>query len=292
MKPFIVKTSLAIATAVMLLAYVDRMATAKLFLSSNSAVVQTATTQAQAVTASTTAEAKQMVAVDADKLQNVLTKYENIEASVAVIDAEGNETVAGSADAYIAASTTKVITAIAALQAYGLDKVWYIEGYNVQDLVTAMIVQSDNEAWYTLEQELGSSAHALVASAVDADTYDFTTNSISALDMARIYSALYSGSLLPSDESDWLMSLLQQANYTSYMYAVVPSGVAAYHKVGFLYDRLHEVITIDTGTTFFTLAVYTKTTGNYDFEEGRAILQDVFNEVYEELVITGSVSAM
>jgi hypothetical protein len=106
------------------------------------------------------------------------------------------------------------------------------------------------------------------AAEIGLTSYQANGNIMTSDDIASLLTKLARYKLLNNDNTDLVLSYMNQANYRDYIVAAIPSGVEVYHKVGFLADRLHDVAIIKKGDRSYVLAIFSKSTGNYDFSRG------------------------
>lgn len=184
----------------------------------------------------------------------------------------------GDSDTFIAASTTKLITAVAILdrvEAGELTLDSYIAGTSVREQLQQLIEVSNNEVWANLKAYIGTTELNHYAGEIGLTTYDSATNTITSSDMALLLSKLYEGELLNATYTELLLSYMEQADMDQYIPAAVPSGLTTYHKAGYLEDRLHDTVIIEDDDRAFVLVVFTKGTAPYDFVNGTDILHQI-----------------
>lgn len=104
--------------------------------------------------------------------------------------------------------------------------------HTVQELINAMIIDSDNDALHSLDTDTHLS-----------DTFDFlyslfrlpvasSTDFMSPKSYSALFRVLYNSSLFPWDLSEQVLDLLTHTSFNSGIVAGVPEGTAVAHKFG------------------------------------------------------------
>jgi len=219
----------------------------------------------------------------ANAIQAVVTANPQLDLSVSVVDLQTKKTYHyGDAEAYTAASITKLLTATLFLQETETGKTsltQQVAGVSARTLLERLIVDSDNEAWHALNDVLTHDALKTYASSMDIESYDPDANVIRTDDVALLLGKLAGGQLLNNSNTDLLLGFMSRASMRNYLVAGVPAGAAVYHKTGYLSDRFHDAALVKKGDRSFVLVVFSKTSGSYDFSEGAAVFQGLASSV-------------
>lgn len=204
---------------------------------------------------------------------------ENI--AVSSIDLSDNSAKSlGDPGTFTAASTAKLITAVTLLHQIeqgraSLDST--VDGQPAGVLLQDMIVNSDNNAWDSLNNDyLSHDELKSYMSSLGLIEYDPDVNTVQPSDIARLMQKLYEGRLLNKVHTELLLSYMQQANKQEYIVANVPSGYTVYHKAGWLDGLMHDVAIISNGKKTIVLAIYTYTSdGQGDNPTNQALFKSV-----------------
>lgn len=198
----------------------------------------------------------------ASEVNAIIAENPGIDVAASVIDLNSNQSYQyGITDAFEAASTAKLITAADYLHhvqdgSASLDD--DINGNVARQDLEQMIVVSDDNAWYDLNDYLGHPDLLAYATSIGMSGYDPDDNTMPASDIALLLQKLYEGKLLNKANSSLLLGYMAQANYQGYIGAVVPGDVKFYHKAGVLADRIHDAAIIDDGKHPLVLTIFTK----------------------------------
>lgn len=223
-------------------------------------------------------------------INETVTAYPGYDIGVAVIDIKTGESMSyGAPEAFVAASTAKVLTAIAYLHDVEQGKLslsQQVGGRSAQQALEALIVDSDNQVWYDLNNVVMSHAElAAYAQRVGFVGYDPDQNSVVASSMATLLSNLYERRLLNTEHTDLLLTHMKRATEVEYVTSLVPTGTVVYHKPGYLKDRIHDALIIDNGSRPYVLVVFTKSrTATYDSTEGEAIFTRVAQATFQTFI--------
>lgn len=220
------------------------------------------------------------------ELNKIIEQYP-YDTSTTVIDLNSGALLhAGEGYSYIAASTTKLLTAILYLSAVetgqeSMDTI--IGGKPARQQLELTINLSDNFAWHKLNSHLTTSRLDAYAEKQGLMSYDTRSNTITSDDMARLTAKLYKGELLNEEHTKLLLSWMQDTSEERFIPAAVPDGTALYHKAGYLPDRVHDVAVVDNGSAPFVIVIFTKSSGgSYDYTIG----QKLFRQLTEQVVTT------
>lgn len=207
--------------------------------------------------------------------------------SVSVIDLNsGKDIQIGDTYPFIAASTTKILTALVYLTntEKGTSSLTnQLGGMTARKQLELAINRSDNTAWHLLNDDLGKESLSLYATQHGLTSYDPQDNKITAEDMAKLLAKLYNHELLNPENTKLLLSWMQNTSEERFIPAAVPEGITAYHKAGYLKDRVHDVAIIDNGSAPFVLVIYSKTySGDYDYIAG----QELYKQITQQVIST------
>ncbi len=228
--------------------------------------------------------------VDTTGLQaslNLIIKRYPYDTSVSVVDLNsGNLIQTGDSYPFIAASTTKILTALYYLNQVELGQTslaTQVSGKTAEDQLRLAVKDSDNDAWLALNNYLGRNDLAAYAKEHGIASYNPEQNTITSNDMAQLMALLYNRKLINDDHTKLLLSWMQNTSEERFIPPGVPQGSVLYHKAGYLADRVHEVGVIDNGSAPFVIVIYSKSyTPSYDYAMG----QKLFKQVTEQTVTT------
>lgn len=218
-------------------------------------------------------------------IQQITSQYP-YNTSVAVVDLNsGNKIQTGDDAPYVAASTTKLVTAALYLHkveegSASLTK--NLSGKTAQTHLQLMINRSDNNSWHTLNQYLGADELEAYARAHGLESYNATTNTVTSSDIAQLLAELYKRELINDANTKLLLSWMQNTSEERFIPPGVPTGMQAYHKSGYLTDRVHDVAVIDNGSTPFVIAIFSKSyTNSYDYTVGQKLYKELTSTVIQ-----------
>lgn len=214
------------------------------------------------------------------KIEAIIGSYPHLDIAVSVVDLQDGTgyNYGLSNTAFIAASTTKVLTATFLLQQVEKGNASLsqpIGDSTASNLLRQMIVHSDNSAWYALNTFLGEKNLQTYAENLGMVQYDHTSNSLASADMALLLKKLYTGELLNAENTKLLLGYMRQADQTEYIVDAVGDAADVYHKAGYLEDRVLDVAIIDNGTHPYVLVIFSKATVTYDPAEEMQLFSDI-----------------
>ncbi|WP_426998204.1 serine hydrolase [Pseudarthrobacter sp. N5] len=195
-------------------------------------------------------------------IDRVISDNAGYRIGVALVDTTDNAVHEyGSAEPFVAASTAKVLAAIAYLhkvesgQASLADPMDdYNSGYELQE----MIQDSDNNAWASVLDAIGpEELQAYSAQTLGID-YSMDENVLTAADMARTLAGLFEGRLVDAENTSLLLSYMRDTNFESLIPAAVPAGIQVFHKYGMLGGELHDAAILNKDGKSFVLVLYTE----------------------------------
>ncbi len=215
-------------------------------------------------------------------IQSVIQQYPGMDIGVAVIDIKTNEAQAyGVGDPFVAASTAKLLTALAYLHdveqgTASLDQ--QVGSMNAQSAMEAMIVDSDNAAWKNFNNTVMSHTElAQYATSIGLNNYDPDANTTTPSNIAVLLSNLYQEKLVNQEHTQLLLSYMARAKEVEFIINSVPAGTKVYHKPGYLVDRMHDAAIIDNGTRPYVLVIFTKsrTANTYNYANGEQVFTQI-----------------
>ncbi len=219
---------------------------------------------------------------------DAITKKYPYNTSVSVVDLNSGKTIqTGDTYPFIAASTTKLLTALVYLHdveegSVSLDST-IIAGKPARKQLELMINQSDNAAWKAINNELTKESLSAYAQKHGVTSYDAESNKVTANDMAQLIAKLYKRELINDQHSKLLLSWMRNTSEERFIPAAVPQGLETYHKAGYLADRVHDVAIVDNGSAPFVIVIYSKTySGAYDYTRG----QQLYKQITQQVVTT------
>ncbi|MCW1949383.1 MAG: class A beta-lactamase-related serine hydrolase [Candidatus Shapirobacteria bacterium] len=162
--------------------------------------------------------------------------------------------------------------------------------YTIQELIEKMIIESDNDAYNTLSQNLSGEEFIKVYQDLDIDISKAFTdpngNIITVKDYASFYRILFNASYLNQDMSEKALSILSQTKYKDALVAGVPKNISVAHKFG-------ERKFLDTGETQFhdcgivympkkpyLLCIMTR---GGDIQKSSQVIKNISQKVYQSL---------
>jgi beta-lactamase class A len=201
---------------------------------------------------------------------------------VALIDlSDGAVHEYGVNQAFVAASTAKVLAAAAFYHLVESGKASlddqlgdWTAGFQLKE----MIQDSDNDSWSLIMDAVGHQGLSDYAQTLGI-SYDPQSNTLTPAEMARILSALYSGTLLNPDDTAQLLSYMQDTNNENLIPAAVPADITVFHKYGLLGGELHDAAVLSRSADSYAFVVYTKGDGEEDIPERTEIIHELTRAV-------------
>lgn len=228
----------------------------------------------------------------AAEINAVISEYPGMDIGVSWVDIKTGQTGNyGVQNPFVAASTAKLLTAIAFLRdvengTNSLDEM--VGSRSAKDALEAMIVRSDNQAWADFNTSVLSHQElATYASSIGLTNYDPDRNTITPADLARLLSDLYQHRLINKQHTTLLLSYMERAYEAPVQFIpnLAPSGVKVYHKPGYLTDRLHDAAIIDNGTRPYVLIVFSKSrSGVYNSTAGTDVFTRIANASFDSFL--------
>lgn len=206
---------------------------------------------------------------------------ENVTVSTADLSTNNTMTL-GDQGTFTAASTAKLITAIVLLHQVEQGRLTldtYIDGQTADALLQNMIINSDNDAWQSLNDYLTHDALQAYTAQLGWKDYDPSVNTLLPSDMTLLAQKFYEGKLLNTADTQHLLSLMQQANKQEYIVDAVQSAdpnLKVYHKAGWLDGLMHDVAIISNGKQSIVLAIYSyNSTADGDGSENQQLFKQI-----------------
>jgi len=166
------------------------------------------------------------------------------------------------------------------------------EPYTVEELLSRMIIYSDNRAYLVLREylhQLFPNEDRLMQTFVDlgvVDPVDLTDQTLSTKMYATIFRQLYHASYLRDRaSSDWALKLLSESEFNDGLVAGVPEDVLVSHKFGERFDLEGDLMQLhDCGIVYFPDNPYLicVMTRGYDMDKLERVISGLSKIVYGE----------
>jgi len=112
---------------------------------------------------------------------------------------------------------------------------------NLGDAVKLALQKSDNTASLILADHISQSDFDFVYAGLDIpEALDKNTPIITAQEYVSILKALYFGSVLNNDDSEYILSLLTKTDFNNLIPSGVPSTIPVAHKIGLVNKEIYE----------------------------------------------------
>jgi beta-lactamase class A len=215
----------------------------------------------------------------ADKINQVMAANPDLDISVSIGDPKDDTVTHYGVDAiYEAASVAKVLTGVFYLHnvekgRLSLNKT--IGTSDARQYIKIMIEQSDNTAWKTLNDTVNRDRMKTYAKSIGFQHYDYTDNTFTSDDIARLLLQLQQGKLLNYEHTQIILGHMKNASRTEYLAPALPNGVSLYHKAGWLEDRVHDAAVIDDGHRPYILVIFTNGHAKYHATPREKVLQQI-----------------
>lgn len=217
-----------------------------------------------------------------DKVINdTISSNTSMDIGVAVIDCKtGRLQDYGVKEPFVAASTAKLITALAFL--YDVERgqaslEQKIGNKSAKQALEALIVDSDNQVWDIFNNTIMDHQElADYAASTGLTNYNPDDNTITPESVAKLLNNLYGGKLLNQEHTDLVLSFMERAREVEFITNAVPDNIKVYHKPGYLADRMHDAAIIDNGARPYVLVIFTKSrVQGYDAVQGEKIFTTI-----------------
>ncbi|QDG60897.1 serine hydrolase [Pseudarthrobacter sp. NIBRBAC000502771] len=225
-----------------------------------------------------------------DSVDNILGEADQYRIGLALADVSGGaERTFGDADTFTAASTAKILTAAAYYHLVengqaSLDDP--MGDYDAAFQLKAMVNDSSNDSWLLLMDAVGYPQLIAYAASIGV-TYDPEQNMLTAADMALILKKLYAGELLDKDNTEQLLSYMQDTNNEDLIPAGSRSGVDVYHKYGEVGGELHDAALLSYRGSTFALVIYTENPEGVPDDGQAEVIRDLTRAVEDALFPVG-----
>lgn len=196
-------------------------------------------------------------------------------------------TTIGDKGTFTGASTAKLITAIAVLHQVELGTITLndsLSGTTVQALLRNMIINSDNDAWLTLNTYITHETLQRYMTSLGWSDYDPDVNTFLPVDMTKLLRQLYDGKLMNSAHEKLLLGYMQKATKQEYIVSAAQAAgpdFTVYHKAGWLDGLMHDVAIISNGKQAIVLTIYSYTT---DADGDSATTQATFRQITDAAI--------
>lgn len=241
-----------------------------------------------AQTAATKRAEQQQAAAQAHRLatfsaqmQTLLAAHPELSIGIAASSTTGPARLYGVTTAFDAASTGKLLTAsdfLHHIETGDASISTVIGGQSAVQLLKMMIINSDDNAWTTLNGYLGHPDLQAYAKSIGISDYDADNNSLSAGDITKLLQQLYDHQLLSNANRSLLLSYMAQASYRDFALPAVPASDKVYHKVGIDGDNVHDALIITNGSSSFELAIFTDGNGTYNWDARKLLMQTITSD--------------
>ncbi|MDP9988893.1 class A beta-lactamase-related serine hydrolase [Arthrobacter sp. FW306-05-C] len=225
-----------------------------------------------------------------DSVDNILSEADEYRIGLALADVSGGaERTFGDQSTFTAASTAKILTAAAFYHLVeegqaSLDAP--MGDYDAAFQLKAMVNDSNNDSWLLLMDAVGYPQLIAYADSIGV-TYDPEQNLLTAADMALILKKLYAGELLDKDNTDQLLSYMQDTNDEDLIPAGSRAGVDVHHKYGEVSGELHDAALLSYGGSTFALVIYTENPDGVADEDQAEVIRDLTRAVEDALFPVG-----
>ncbi len=203
--------------------------------------------------------------IDAAAIHQLIASDANDQIGVAVRNISSGKTDTYGVDApFVAASTTKVLSAVTYYHLVENGKLRLdtkLGSFPAWFQIKQMIINSSNESWHLLSDEIGNTNLQAYATSIGMD-FTQGRNTMSPSSMALLLAKLYKGELLNAKHTKTLLGYMRKTNNETLIPAALPKNYTTYHKYGDLDDELHDAAILVHGNTKYVLVIYTKGTGS------------------------------
>lgn len=225
-----------------------------------------------------------------DSVDSILSEADEYRIGLALADVSGGaERTFGDESTFTAASTAKILTAAAYyhLVEHGqasLDE--RMGDYDAAFQLKAMVNDSNNDSWLLLMDAVGHPQLTAYAASIGV-AYDPEQNLLTAADMALILKKLYAGELLDKDNTEQLLSYMQDTNNEDLIPAGSRSGVDVHHKYGEVSGELHDAALLSYRGSTFALVIYTENPEGVPDDGQAEVIRDLTRAVEDALFPVG-----
>ncbi len=156
--------------------------------------------------------------------------------------------------------------------------------YTIEKLLTELLTKSDNTAFKILYRNLTSDELESIIEEVGLKELFNDEGKIGSKDYSRLLRALYNSSYLNRDNSQWVLSLLNQSAYDDYLRQPLPKEIPFAHKIG---ENQDVQVISDAGIVFIDNRPYLLTVmidrkaANIDREFALDLMHQISKESFE-----------
>jgi beta-lactamase class A len=166
------------------------------------------------------------------------------------------------------------------------------QSYSVRELLKYMIVHSDNNATYILNSIIDVALFKKVFTDLGLTAPDWNASDypVNVKDISIFMRALYNGSYLTADDSEYATLLLTQSDFKLGIAASLPNSIQFSHKFGEAGDalekQLHETALVYLNNRTYLITVMTKGTSFNSLPE---VIKQISAMVYREMAADSQV---
>ncbi|BCW81692.1 serine hydrolase [Arthrobacter sp. NicSoilC5] len=225
-----------------------------------------------------------------DSVDSILSEADEYRIGLALADVSGGaERTFGDESTFTAASTAKILTAAAYYHLVENGQASLDEpmgDYDAAFQLKAMVNDSNNDSWLLLMDAVGHPQLTAYAASIGV-AYDPEQNLLTAADMALILKKLYAGELLDKDNTEQLLSYMQDTNNEDLIPAGSRSGVDVHHKYGEVSGELHDAALLSYRGSTFALVIYTENPEGVPDDGQAEVIRDLTRAVEDALFPVG-----
>ena len=173
-------------------------------------------------------------------------------------------------------------------QTFSKEQIEKGKSYTVKDLIYYMIVKSDNNATFLLNQNLdiGAFQKLFTDLSMPVPSIHDPDFRITSIEYARFIRLLYNATYLTPENSEYALQLLANVDFKEGLLKQIPTGVIVAHKFGEFskgdQKQLHEAGIIYAADNPYLLIVMTK--GN-NVHELSLVLSEISKYVFDNINI-------
>lgn len=152
--------------------------------------------------------------------------------------------------------------------------------YNAAFQLKSMINRSNNDSWHLLMNAVGYPRLIQYAASIGI-TYDPQQNRLTPAEMALFLKQLYSGDMLNREDTEQLLSYMQNTNVERLIPAACRPDITVHHKYGQLNGNLHDVALLTFRETTYALAIYTESADSTDLAERIQMIHELTETIVD-----------
>lgn len=224
-----------------------------------------------------------------EPVQSIIDSYPDFNVGVSLVDTQTKKRInIGEQSPFVAASTTKMLTAVLAMHEIEKGRLSFdkkFDGYPVSWHLQQIVNQSNSVSWATLNHYFGEDKMVSYAKSVGLNSYDYKKNLITPNDEATLLDKFYTGKLINKTHTNTLLGYMQHTNDDSFIPAVADTqDITVYHKYGWLESNIHDVGILKTKKTSWVVAIYTHPHNNeMDATTSRDIIQSITEVIVKNI---------